>query len=133
MGAADEWRTRLRSALTVAMKARDTDAVAALRGAIAAIDNAEAVDPPDAANAASTSAIASSPWFSAMYLSKAASVTSRICARSSGESAVIVILPARPARPRSEASMIREIPRAAFSQDWAAVWIRFFWSSVRSS
>lgn len=58
MGAADEWRTRLRSALTVAMKARDTDAVAALRGAIAAIDNAEAVEPPDAANAASASAIA---------------------------------------------------------------------------
>ncbi|MGN6033376.1 MAG: glutamyl-tRNA amidotransferase [Thermomicrobiales bacterium] len=58
MSAADEWRARLRAALTAAMKARDTDAVAALRGAIATIDNAEAVELPDAANAASTGAIA---------------------------------------------------------------------------
>ena len=37
-------RTRLRQDLTEAMKAGDTVAVAALRSAIAAIDNAEAVD-----------------------------------------------------------------------------------------
>lgn len=37
-------RARLRAALPTAMKARDTVAVTALRGAIAAIDNAEAVD-----------------------------------------------------------------------------------------
>lgn len=37
-------RIRLRAALTTAMKARDKPAVAAIRAAIAAIDNAEAVD-----------------------------------------------------------------------------------------
>lgn len=37
-------RDRLRHALPAAMKARDTTAVAALRSALAAIDNAEAVD-----------------------------------------------------------------------------------------
>ncbi|MGC4105154.1 MAG: hypothetical protein QM753_02215 [Thermomicrobiales bacterium] len=49
MSSADQWRTRLRVDLTAAMKARDADAVAALRGAMAAIDNAEAVALPDAA------------------------------------------------------------------------------------
>jgi uncharacterized protein YqeY len=39
-------RQRLRAALPVAMKARDRVAVAALRSALAAIDNAEAVDRP---------------------------------------------------------------------------------------
>jgi uncharacterized protein len=39
-------RERLRRALPVAMKARDRLAVAALRSALAAIDNAGAVDPP---------------------------------------------------------------------------------------
>lgn len=39
-------RTRLRSDLTAALKARDRDSVAALRTALAAIDNAEAVPPP---------------------------------------------------------------------------------------
>ena len=37
-------RDRLRAALPVAMKARDSVAVAALRSALGAIDNAEAVD-----------------------------------------------------------------------------------------
>ncbi|MGW4241591.1 hypothetical protein [Nocardia sp. NPDC004722] len=37
-------RERLRAALPVAMKARDRAATAALRSALAAIDNAEAVD-----------------------------------------------------------------------------------------
>ena len=37
-------RTRMRRALTAAMKARDQCAVTALRSALAAIDNAEAVD-----------------------------------------------------------------------------------------
>ena len=39
-------RERLRRALLVAMKARDRLAVAALRSALVAIDNAGAVDPP---------------------------------------------------------------------------------------
>jgi hypothetical protein len=38
-------RTRMRRALTAAIKARDRSAVTALRSALAAIDNAEAVDP----------------------------------------------------------------------------------------
>jgi uncharacterized protein YqeY len=42
-------RAVLRADLVTAMKARDSDAVAALRAAIAAIDNAEAVDRPDGA------------------------------------------------------------------------------------
>ncbi len=41
-------RERLRAALKPAMKARDRDAVSALRSALAAIDNAEAVDVGDA-------------------------------------------------------------------------------------
>ncbi|WP_067568094.1 hypothetical protein [Nocardia acidivorans] len=40
-------RDRLRTALPVAMKARDRSATAALRSALAAIDNAEAVDASD--------------------------------------------------------------------------------------
>ncbi|MEC3914988.1 hypothetical protein [Nocardia sp. CDC160] len=40
-------RERLRAALPTAMKARDRAAVAALRSALAAIDNAEAVDGSD--------------------------------------------------------------------------------------
>jgi uncharacterized protein YqeY len=44
-------RATLRADLITAMKARDSDAVAALRTAIAAIDNAEAVDRPDGATA----------------------------------------------------------------------------------
>jgi uncharacterized protein len=49
-GQADEppaLRTALRTGLTAALKARDTDALAALRTAIAAIDNAEAVPVPN--------------------------------------------------------------------------------------
>jgi uncharacterized protein len=49
-------RERLRAALPAAMKARDAAAVAALRSALAAIDNAEAVEvapgPPPAAGQA---------------------------------------------------------------------------------
>ena len=45
--AAKELRAALRHGLTTALKARDTDALAALRTAIAAIDNAEAVPVPD--------------------------------------------------------------------------------------
>ncbi|MRH90942.1 hypothetical protein GFY24_26470 [Nocardia sp. SYP-A9097] len=40
-------RDRLRAALPVAMKARDRSATAALRSALGAIDNAEAVDASD--------------------------------------------------------------------------------------
>ncbi|MET8426023.1 hypothetical protein [Nocardia sp. NPDC004860] len=40
-------RERLRAALPVAMKARDRNATAALRSALGAIDNAEAVDGSD--------------------------------------------------------------------------------------
>jgi uncharacterized protein YqeY len=40
-------RTALRAGLTAALKARDADALAALRTAIAAIDNAEAVPATD--------------------------------------------------------------------------------------
>jgi uncharacterized protein len=39
--------TRLRRALTRALRARDSDAVSALRSALSAIGNAEAVDPGD--------------------------------------------------------------------------------------
>ncbi|BFU46184.1 hypothetical protein KRMM14A1004_44210 [Krasilnikovia sp. MM14-A1004] len=42
-------RERLQAALVPAMKARDTAAVAALRSALAAIENAAAVAAPDAA------------------------------------------------------------------------------------
>ena len=41
---ADEWRTRLRSALLAARKDRDTTRTSALRSALAAIDNAETPD-----------------------------------------------------------------------------------------
>jgi hypothetical protein len=40
-------RDRLRRALIAAMRARDAVAVRALRNALSAIDNAEAVDPQD--------------------------------------------------------------------------------------
>jgi hypothetical protein len=40
-------RAALRAGLTTALKARDPDALAALRTALAAIDNAEAVQAPD--------------------------------------------------------------------------------------
>ena len=45
-------RGRLRGALPAAMKARDAAAVAALRSALAAIDNAEAVEPAPGSPAA---------------------------------------------------------------------------------
>jgi uncharacterized protein len=45
-------RQRLRAALPEAMKARDAVAVAALRSALATIDNAEAVDPAPAPSGA---------------------------------------------------------------------------------
>jgi uncharacterized protein YqeY len=51
---AEALRATLRRDLTAAMKARDSDAVAALRTAIAAIDNAEAVAAPQAAPAAAS-------------------------------------------------------------------------------
>jgi uncharacterized protein YqeY len=41
---ADEWRTRLRTALLTARKDRDTTRVSALRSALSAIDNAETPD-----------------------------------------------------------------------------------------
>ena len=50
-------RTKLRASLTAAMKRRDAAATSALRSALAAIDNAEAVDPAHAP-AAGNSAIA---------------------------------------------------------------------------
>jgi uncharacterized protein YqeY len=43
-GSVDAVRARLRADLVVAMKAREGEAVSALRTALAAIDNAEAVD-----------------------------------------------------------------------------------------
>lgn len=46
MPAPDDPRPRLRATLTSALKSRDRAAAAALRTAIAAIDNAEAVDLP---------------------------------------------------------------------------------------
>ena len=45
VGPPDDIRTRLRRALGVALKARDADAVSALRSAMGAISNAEAVAP----------------------------------------------------------------------------------------
>ena len=45
-------RQRLRAAVPHAMKSGDRVALAALRGALAALDNAEAVDPPAASPAA---------------------------------------------------------------------------------
>jgi uncharacterized protein YqeY len=45
---AGRWRQRLRESLKVALSSRDTIATAALRAAISAIDNAEAVDPSHA-------------------------------------------------------------------------------------
>jgi uncharacterized protein YqeY len=47
----DRLRARMRADLTTAMKARDKDAVAALRTALAAFDNAEAVALPSRAAA----------------------------------------------------------------------------------
>ena len=44
-GATEDIRVRMRRGLVAAMKARDQQAVAALRSALARIDNAEAVDP----------------------------------------------------------------------------------------
>jgi uncharacterized protein YqeY len=41
---ADQWRTRLRTALLTARKDRDTARVSALRSALSAIDNAETPD-----------------------------------------------------------------------------------------
>lgn len=58
MRVADAWRMRLRADLTAAMKARDTDAVSALRTMMAAIDNAEAVALPDGVRADARNAIA---------------------------------------------------------------------------
>jgi hypothetical protein len=51
---AEALRATLRRDLTAAMKARDSDQVAALRTAIAAIDNAEAAAAPQAAPAATS-------------------------------------------------------------------------------
>ncbi len=51
---AEMLRAALRRDLTAAMKARDPDAVAVLRTAIAAIDNAEAVAAPGTAPAATS-------------------------------------------------------------------------------
>lgn len=51
-------RDALRRDLTRSMKAREPDAVSALRTAIAAIDNAEAVPPPDESPATTSGHIA---------------------------------------------------------------------------
>jgi uncharacterized protein YqeY len=59
-------RDRLRRALPAAIRARDTVAVAALRSALAAIDNVEAVDPETVepqADHASASGTGSDPRF----------------------------------------------------------------------
>lgn len=61
----DNLRERLRRALPAAMKARDRPAINALRSALAAIDNAGAVDPtqarPDTAHPEPTAANAIDP------------------------------------------------------------------------
>jgi uncharacterized protein len=57
----DDLRDRLRRALPAAMKARDAPAVAALRSALAAIDNAEAVDSPGAVGKAEAPDAAGQP------------------------------------------------------------------------
>ena len=54
-GSGEALRAALRRGLTAALKARDSDALAALRTALAAIDNAEAVPAP-ATSASATSA-----------------------------------------------------------------------------
>ncbi|MDZ4269321.1 MAG: hypothetical protein U1D00_27185 [Mycobacterium sp.] len=59
-GDADSVRAVLRSELTSAIKARDGDAVAALRCAIAVIDNAESVDPAGARTPPGSGSIAGS-------------------------------------------------------------------------
>ena len=58
LSAAEALRAALRRDLTAAMKARHPDEVAALRTAIAAIDNAEAVAAPEAAPAATSAHVA---------------------------------------------------------------------------
>lgn len=55
---AETLRASLRRDLTAAMRARDPDAVAVLRTAIAAIDNAEAIAAPGTAPAATSAHIA---------------------------------------------------------------------------
>jgi uncharacterized protein len=55
---AEALRAALRRGLTAALKARQPDAVAALRTAIAAIDNAEAVAAPDTSAPATSARIA---------------------------------------------------------------------------
>ena len=55
---ADMLRAALRRDLTAAMRARDAEATAALRTAIAAIDNAEAVPAPAAAPVVTSAHIA---------------------------------------------------------------------------
>ena len=55
---AAELRAALRRDLSAAIKSRDADAVAALRTAIAAIDNAQAVAAPEAAPPATSAHIA---------------------------------------------------------------------------
>ena len=51
----NQLRTRLRSDLTAAMKARDKDTVAVLRTTLAAFDNAEAIPAPPAGTGAHAS------------------------------------------------------------------------------
>ena len=58
--AAQAFRAALRHGLVTALKARDTDALAALRTTIAAIDNAEAVPVPDTSRPATGVHIAGS-------------------------------------------------------------------------
>ncbi|HEY9263066.1 MAG TPA: hypothetical protein VIQ11_00475 [Mycobacterium sp.] len=59
-GEADRVRAALRAGLTSAIKTRDSDAVAALRSAIAVIDNAESVDPAGDAKALGNGSVAGS-------------------------------------------------------------------------
>lgn len=56
----DALRARLKSDLVAAMKARETDRVATLRTALAAIDNAEAITPSGAASEATSAHVAGS-------------------------------------------------------------------------
>ena len=68
-------RERLQLALREALRTRDTIAASALRSALAAIDNAQAVPPGPAAAGASSPHVAGTPWVLARErLSGAASV-----------------------------------------------------------
>jgi hypothetical protein len=68
----DDLPARLRLALTAALRARDMTAVAALRSALAAIGNAEAVPVPPASSGAASAAGASAAGRGSSHVAGAA-------------------------------------------------------------